>query len=325
MHDLDAMSLLLGLLFTWIIGMTPPLLIRYLLVKGPMDKKGAIITSTTLGIFNLILFIALGSQSKSHAVLILIAIISYRVLKKAQSAKEFERSAKKSPTTIASKDASTYKWYKKVVFQKSWRTVAAGVPLAILIVLAHTNHAIEQQKRDYERYTLWAKDPIAFGNSEAGDPSPGSPELQKLLENLPDANADLDGGVPPLSKLQRTFAEPMPPKNIGEYASDGARQMFFVWLLGAISIFTALSTLSFYLTETEEGWRRLSIVAATAISVLAGIIYITSANMLSFEDSGILLAVGSSAFVVGILLLLGGRRILLWVKAGYNDNSKISN
>lgn len=322
MHDLDAMSLLLGLLFTWIIGMTPPLLIRYLLVKGPMDKKGAIITSTTLGIFNLILFIALGSQSKSHAVLILIAIISYRVLK---STKEFKRSAEKSPTAIANKDVSTYHWYKKVVFQKSWRIVAAGVPLAILIVLAHTNHAIEQQKRDYERYTLWATDPIAFGNSEAGDPSPGSPELQKLLENLPDTNADLDGGVPPLSKLQRTVAEPMPPKTIGEYASDGARQMFFVWLLGAISIFTALSTLSFYLTETEEGWRRLSIVAATAISVLSGIIYITSANMLSFEDSGILLTVGSSAFVVGILLLLGGRRILLWVKAGYNDNKKISN
>lgn len=78
-------TLLLSFLVTWGIGLTPPLLIRFLFARRPIGKGAAIGIVSILFICNLVLFAALGSQSKSHVALVLIAIVSFTILRKGAS------------------------------------------------------------------------------------------------------------------------------------------------------------------------------------------------------------------------------------------------
>lgn len=82
MEDFTASTLILSIIITWTIGLTPPLLIRYAFLRRPMAKKPAIGTSAFFWFLNIILFIAMGSKSKTNAVLLLIAFISYKILNK---------------------------------------------------------------------------------------------------------------------------------------------------------------------------------------------------------------------------------------------------
>lgn len=74
--------LLLSFLFTWSIGLAPPLLIRFAFMRRPLGKGWAIGVVAILWSFNIVLFTALGSQSKTHGALALAAFISYGILRK---------------------------------------------------------------------------------------------------------------------------------------------------------------------------------------------------------------------------------------------------
>lgn len=74
--------LFLSFIFTWGIGLTPPLLIRFAFMRRPISKGWAIGTVALFWVFNLVLFTALGSQSKSHGALALVAFVSYAILRK---------------------------------------------------------------------------------------------------------------------------------------------------------------------------------------------------------------------------------------------------
>ena len=87
--------LLTSFLFTWGVGLTPPLLIRFVFMHRPIGKVWAIVVVAIFLIFNHALSIALGNQSKTHSGLILIAVASYAILRK--SAKKQVASA---PTSM---------------------------------------------------------------------------------------------------------------------------------------------------------------------------------------------------------------------------------
>ena len=72
----------LSFIITWGIGLTPPLLIRYVFLRWPMRKPWAILIVVFLWMFNLILFALLGSESKTHGALLLVALVSYGILRK---------------------------------------------------------------------------------------------------------------------------------------------------------------------------------------------------------------------------------------------------
>lgn len=74
--------ILFWIILTWGIGLTPPLLIRFLLLRQPMEKKYALGIVGLFWFFNLLLFTALGSKSKTHFALILVALVSYSILRK---------------------------------------------------------------------------------------------------------------------------------------------------------------------------------------------------------------------------------------------------
>jgi len=74
--------LLLSFLFTWGIGLMPPLLIRLAFMRRPISKGWAIGIVALFWVFNVGIFTALGSQSKSHGALALVAFVSYAILRK---------------------------------------------------------------------------------------------------------------------------------------------------------------------------------------------------------------------------------------------------
>lgn len=78
----SSFELLISFIFTWAVILTPPVIVRFIFVRRPIESMNiAAAISGGLYFINLLLFIALGSQSKSHAVLILGAIVCYNILK----------------------------------------------------------------------------------------------------------------------------------------------------------------------------------------------------------------------------------------------------
>ena len=86
------LTLIFSALLTWGIGLAPPLLIRFAILRRSMNKGWAIGTVVFCGVMNLMLFIALGSKSKTHFALFLIAYASYAILRK-EGKKQIKRTA----------------------------------------------------------------------------------------------------------------------------------------------------------------------------------------------------------------------------------------
>jgi hypothetical protein len=78
----DPTMLLVSFLLTWGIGLTPPLLIRYAILRRPLLNKfsaGAIAGGFL--IVNIVIFTALGSKSKTNGALMLVCFASYYILR----------------------------------------------------------------------------------------------------------------------------------------------------------------------------------------------------------------------------------------------------
>jgi len=74
--------LFLSFLLTWAVGLLPPVLIRFVFLRRPIGNGWAICVVALLWIFNIGLFTALGSQSKTHGGLVLVVFVSYAILRK---------------------------------------------------------------------------------------------------------------------------------------------------------------------------------------------------------------------------------------------------
>lgn len=80
MSDLSSIELLLSFLITWTVVLVPPAIIRFIRRK-PLTKGVAIALAAVLYFANIILFTAMGSQSKSHGALVIGAVFCYYVLR----------------------------------------------------------------------------------------------------------------------------------------------------------------------------------------------------------------------------------------------------
>ena len=86
-------TLIVSAILTWGVGLTPPLLIRFAFLRRPISKGWAIGTAAIFWFINIIIFTALGSTSKTHGALFLVAWASYAILRKGAK----EKSAYKEP------------------------------------------------------------------------------------------------------------------------------------------------------------------------------------------------------------------------------------
>jgi len=86
------LTLVVSFIVTWGIGLTPPLLMRFAILRRPIGKWWAIGTVSVLAVVNLVIVVALGSTSKTHAALALVALVSYFILRKGAKKKPQEAS-----------------------------------------------------------------------------------------------------------------------------------------------------------------------------------------------------------------------------------------
>ncbi|MBI4686905.1 MAG: hypothetical protein HY756_03875 [Nitrospirae bacterium] len=93
MNEYSTAEWILSFIITWTIGLLPPLLIRFVFLKRPIGKNPAIGICGLFLFLNILLFTVLGSESKTHAVQLLIAYISYWILRK-------EKKASPTPATV---------------------------------------------------------------------------------------------------------------------------------------------------------------------------------------------------------------------------------
>ncbi len=76
------LSLIISVILTWGIGLAPPLIIRFVIARRPLSKGLSITLVILFWFINIVLFTALGSQSKTHAALFLVGLASYAILRK---------------------------------------------------------------------------------------------------------------------------------------------------------------------------------------------------------------------------------------------------
>lgn len=82
MNEWSSTNLLISIVLTWVIGLTPPLIIRHAVLKRPLDKWPAIGICVLFWFLEIALFSALGSQSKTHGATALMAIVSFWILRR---------------------------------------------------------------------------------------------------------------------------------------------------------------------------------------------------------------------------------------------------
>ena len=75
-------SFIISIIITWSIGLSVPVLIRYVFLRRPINKIPAIVIVVILYFIQLFSYIVLGSKSRTHLVLFLIAYVSYYILRK---------------------------------------------------------------------------------------------------------------------------------------------------------------------------------------------------------------------------------------------------
>ena len=74
-------EIIVSFILTWGIGLSAPLIIRYLILKRPV-KKGwiAAFICAIFWIINIVIFTLLGSASKAHGALFFVALVSFIIL-----------------------------------------------------------------------------------------------------------------------------------------------------------------------------------------------------------------------------------------------------
>lgn len=103
MYEMTGSTIFASILITWGIGLLPPVLIRYAILKRPIGKLPAVVICMLFWVANLVIFSILGSQSKTHTALALVAMVSYWILGKGRKPSESEKSIASSKEEDLSK------------------------------------------------------------------------------------------------------------------------------------------------------------------------------------------------------------------------------
>jgi hypothetical protein len=75
-------TFLISLVLTWSIGLLPPVVTRFAIMRRPLEKMPAIIFVVMFWVVNIGIFVTwLGTKNRSHFALSLIAIASYYILR----------------------------------------------------------------------------------------------------------------------------------------------------------------------------------------------------------------------------------------------------
>lgn len=188
--------------------------------------------------------------------------------------------------------ATRERWYKQLVFRTTWRLAASAIPAALLIAGLALYGAVGESQKDLARYLKWTA------------------ERQKsCAEALAKARADAMTNFD-LRILEAACTPPSQPKGVLHYLATNLNDAFLAWIGLSASLFAILTAVSLYFSERETGWRRLGIV---------GLVSLIFQSTLSVVNLAAAFLLAAASFPAGILLVLGGRSMVKWVRAGFTD------
>lgn len=104
---MSAFDIFFSFAVTWGVGLGFPSIVRYAIFRRALRRDEAIGWAFGLTLVMLVLFVLLGSQSKTHAVLLLVGVVSYRLLQAKNGPWDRTRSAGTSPERMDPIPAST--------------------------------------------------------------------------------------------------------------------------------------------------------------------------------------------------------------------------
>ena len=81
MDDIGIGSIVLSVAFSWVIGLTPPLLIRLVFLREPIGHWLAVGICSLFWVFNFVLSSTIGGTSGRHGALLLVALAAYWILR----------------------------------------------------------------------------------------------------------------------------------------------------------------------------------------------------------------------------------------------------
>ena len=184
--------------------------------------------------------------------------------------------------------------FRKLLFQTRWRLAVSAIPLFILIGGTVIYEAVERSRGDLARYLDW------------------TPEKERSCADAGAKGLFLDSQV-----LAWRCEKPTKPTGILDYIFRDFLTAFATWIAFSVSIFLILTSISLYISENVTGWKRLSIVVASGLTLISFLVTLISWSSFYGDDAGFALLFSCTAFPMGVLLVLGGRRIAKWVQAGF--------
>lgn len=153
------LAFLLSAVLTWGIGLAPPLLLRFAILKRPISKKVSITLVVLFWFLNVLIFTALGSTSKTHSVLFFVAWASFAILRKGSQKQKGEGKAVniKEDTEATGETTSDERPNNAVNHIVAWtkQKISALVFISLIVVLVlilstiEPHSSIAQEKSAY--------------------------------------------------------------------------------------------------------------------------------------------------------------------------------
>ena len=314
MEYINLYDVLFDIAVTWSIGLSPPLIIRYVIIRGEISKHPALLICFLFMVFNLFLFSILGSQSKTHAVLFVIAGVSYAILRK--NTTKTDLSHKESHNhRVNLLHSRSVNWSGNFIHRQSWRIIASFTPLFLVCPFLAFYYSVDTANANRIEVETKYRSP---------------PESKRLLlcANKPEVpyksyteytSKDWDLAFQSLEYNQNcTVHEQELLKDFGSIFFSHVSKLLPPFLLVGLFLYLALFATSLVISEQHIGWRRVSIVISLAASPTAGAAYYFISDNSSYEEKLVhSFIVSVVLFVASLIAIILTRRIYLWVRAGF--------
>jgi hypothetical protein len=198
------------------------------------------------------------------------------------------------------------RWHKKLVFKPAWRLAVSTIPSAFLMVLVTfyvADGEFLKERAEAAHYSEWISERRSGCENALAEERAKDPRQTYDLRVLEAVCA------PPKKTEARMYSY---------YRDKSLREVFLPWVTLSASLFVLLTITAVYFRERKIGWRRLSIVAAGLLAVISGLITF----ILSDGKALVAFLFAVATFPVSLLLILGGRSVVKWVRDGFTSSKQ---
>ena len=109
---------ILSIFFTWGLGLLVPILLRFFILKRPISKWVSLIVVFSVLFIQILISQAINSENRTHSALILVAFVSYWIMRKENKVKELTKYCRECGNKISTKATICNKCNKVLIDKK---------------------------------------------------------------------------------------------------------------------------------------------------------------------------------------------------------------